>query len=91
VVIRTVFDRWQRLWKKPVTRLIATNGWLQSYGLVRALQVVTIAPDIETVLCSRLIDKGFMRQYFGFESAMKAFILALGLRVIRPRVANFYA
>ena len=55
---------------------------------MRPLGVVDDAPALEGALGSGEIGKGRTGQHLGLEGAVEAFVLALGLRMIGPRVAD---
>src|ERR1700741_1111730 len=55
---------------------------------MRPFGVVKRSPFIEGALAIRKIAKAAPTEHLGFECAMEAFFLALGLRVERPTVQN---
>ena len=67
----------------PVHRDEALRGGRAvAKGAVRAHGVVALPPGIEGALASRVIGERAPAQQFGFEGAVKALVLALGLGVI---------
>ena len=55
---------------------------------MRPLRVVDVAPAVEGALGSGEIGKGWAGQHLGLEAAVEAFVLAHGLRMIGPRMAD---
>jgi hypothetical protein len=87
-VARGVLERCDGLDIVASAGLIAAGRHGKLERLVRPLSVVDHAPVIEGALGSGEIGKGRSGQRFGFEAAMEAFVLAHGLRMIGPRVAD---
>src|ERR1700682_3421254 len=81
-----VLQRRQLLGKRAVAHLIATCRHGHTQGFVRPLVIVTMAPAIKTDLHAVKVSKSSLRQQLYFQGPMKALILALGLRMIRPNV-----
>src|SRR5258706_14684152 len=68
-----------------------SGGHLQPQSFMRSLVVVNMPPLVKGLLalCQRPVELG--AQQFRFEGAMKTFLLALGLRMVRPAMTDLDA
>src|SRR5256885_12634617 len=78
-----VLQRRQLLGKTARTRLIATRRHFHRQSFMRSHVIVAVAPLIEPRLHASEISKDSMGQHFDFQAAMKAFVFALRLWMIR--------
>src|SRR5438105_11423795 len=83
-----VFQRRQLLRKRSRARLIAARRHGHRQSFVRPDVIVAVAPLIKTNLHALEVGKDSLGQDFNFQAAMKAFVFALSLRMIRPTVTN---
>src|SRR6266550_5586373 len=88
LVDRAVFKRRQLFRKRSLADLISTRRHVHVQSFMRSHMIVAVAPFIKTNLHRFKVAKDPLGQYFNFQTAMKAFVFALGLRMIRPTVAN---
>src|SRR5438132_1269295 len=90
-VLGAILDWGQHVRVRARTGLVPArrDGHLQ--GLVWALQIVDIPPPMQVCLAVRHVAKDLVAQDFGDQGAVKAFILALSLRMIGARVAHLDA
>src|SRR5229473_2690017 len=88
LVDRSVLQGRQLFRERPRARLISTSRHGHAQGLMRPHVIVTIAPLIKTNLQAFKVAEDPLGQYLHFQTAMKAFVFALGLRMIRPTVTN---
>src|SRR5438128_3425627 len=88
LVNRSVLQGRQLLWKRPVAKLISTSRQGHAQSFMWPHVIVTVAPLIKTNLHAPKVAIDPLRQNFHFQAAMKAFVFALGLRMIRPTVTD---
>ena len=88
LVDRSVLQRRQLFRKRSLADLISTRRHVHVQSFMRSHVIVAVAPFIKTSLHRFKVAKDPLGQYFNFQTAMKAFVFALGLRMIRPTVAN---
>src|SRR5215475_5424122 len=87
-VNRSIFERRQLFRKRSLTNLIATGRHLHRQSFMRTLGIVTVTPFIKPTLHPRKVTEGPTRQHFGFQASVKAFVIAMGLWMIRATVTN---
>jgi hypothetical protein len=90
-IVRSIFEGRDGLDIVARARLIAAGRDGKLERLVRLLGVVDVAPAVEGALGSGEIGEGRSGQYLGLEAAMEAFVLAHGLWMIGPRMADLDA
>src|SRR5665647_228891 len=90
-VARSVFEGSDRLDIVARARLIAAGRDSKLERLVRPLRVVDVAPAVEGAFGGGEIDEGRAGQHLGLEAAVEAFVLAHGLWMIGPRMADLDA
>src|SRR6266852_784253 len=83
-----IFERRQLLRERSVAHLITTRRHGHAQSFMGSLVIVTMSPRIKTVLHAFKVAKGAVGQQLDFQSPMKALVLALGLRMIRPTVTD---
>jgi hypothetical protein len=83
-----VLDGGQGVRIRPGTGYIARGGRLHTQCLMGPFVVVAVTPGIKARLCLCQILEVTALQHFEFETAMKALILAQGLRMIGTRMAH---
>src|SRR5499427_6020947 len=85
---RIILDGRQALWKRAQTHLV-TRGWhVQVQGLVRTSKIVLLAKALKGAVKITEIFPLPCRKQLPVKRAVKAFIFAHGLRMIRPAVAH---
>src|SRR5581483_3501471 len=87
-VARSIFEGRDGLDVAARARLIAACGDSEFERLVRSLRIVDIAPALESARGGGNIGEGWNGQQFGLEAAVEALVLAHGLRMIGPRMAD---
>ena len=87
-IARGVFEGCDGLDIVAQARLIAACRDGELERLVRSLRVVDVAPAIEGTLGGGEIGKERTGQHLGLETAVEAFVLAHGLRMIGPRMTD---
>ena len=55
---------------------------------MRALEVVDVAPEVKAALSMLEVPEGVVLEQFDIESAVEAFVFALGLRVVGTGMRN---
>src|SRR5882762_3804509 len=88
LVDRAVLQRRQLFRKRSLADLISTRRHVHVQSFMRSHMIIAVAPFIKTNLHRFKVAKDPLGQYFNFQTAMKTFVFALGLRMIRPTVAN---
>ncbi len=83
-----VVDRRQGLGEGAWAGPVAAGGRGEVQRLVGARQVVGIAEAVELPLAVGQVGEGAVAQRLGLQGAVEALLLALGLRVGRPAVAD---
>ena len=68
--------------------LITTRRHGHAQSFMRSLVIITMTPLIKTALHAFKVAKAAVCQQLDFQSPMKALVLALGLRMIRPTVSD---
>src|SRR5438874_6650594 len=84
----SVFDRRQCFAIGSGTHTIAIGRHREAKRLMRALAIVDRPPAVEGLLALDEISEAFAVEHLGFERAMEALVLALGLRMIGPAMAD---
>src|SRR5712692_5906105 len=84
----SILQRRQLLGERSVADLITTRRHGHTQSFMRSLVIVTMTPLIKTALHAFKVAKASVCQQLDFQSPMKALILALGLRMIRPTVTD---
>jgi hypothetical protein len=87
-VVRPVLDRRQHLREGPGARPVPTGRNRQAQGLVRVLEVVHLPPAIELALAGRQVRQHPRAEDLGLQGAVEPLVLALGLWVVRARMAD---
>jgi len=90
-VSRSIFEGSDGLDIVARARLIAAGRDSKLERFMRPLRVVDIAPAVEGALGSGEIGKGWAGQHLSLEAAVEAFVLAHGLWMIGPRMADLDA
>src|SRR5216684_8195240 len=90
-VARGIFEGSDRLDIVARARLIAAGRDGKLERLVRPLRVVDVAPAVEGAFGGDEIGEGRAGQHLGLEAAVEAFVLAHGLWMIGPRMADLDA
>src|SRR5437762_3361701 len=90
-VVRPVFNVEQPAGHRAWAGRVAAGGGLHPDGLVRALEVVDVAPAAEVPLSVFQILEAPPQQHFGAHRAVEALVLAVGLRMQRTAVAQAHA
>src|SRR5687767_2586443 len=88
LVCRSVLDRRQLLGKRSRARLIATGRHLHVQSFMRSHVIVAVAPLLKSTLHVPKVAEHSLGQHFNFQSAMKALLFALRLRMIRAAVSD---
>src|SRR5712691_883768 len=88
LVYRVVFDRWQRLGERARTRLITARRHRHFQSFMRPHVIVAVAPFIKPGLHPGKVSEDSLGQHLDFQGAMKAFVFALRLRMIRATMRN---
>ena len=83
-----IFQCWQLFRKGPRADLISTHRYGHRQRFMRSDVIVAVTPFIEPTLHPLKVAKTPAGQYFYFQAAVKAFIFALGLRMIRSTVTD---
>src|SRR5512134_1777761 len=83
-----VLDRRQLLGKRSRTRSVAAGGHLHVQSLMGPHMIVAMAPLVKSALHVLKVGKHSLGQHFKFQTAMKAFVLALRLRMVRTAMAD---
>src|SRR5882672_7477097 len=83
-----IFERGQDFWVGAWTGPVTLHWRFQAQGFMRALGIVNGPPAIKGSLDLGLIAPATAGQHFGLERSMKAFFLALGLRMICPAMTG---
>src|SRR5215216_5497402 len=87
-VIGTVLDLWQMVGEGARADAITTAGDVDIERLMRPLVVVDMPPDVKGALTFGQIAKVAYAENLSVERAMKALVLALGLRMIGPPMCH---
>src|ERR1700674_289130 len=90
-IVGPVFDRRQGLRKRAAALPIPLARRGHRDRLMRPLVIVDLPPAVERALTRGQIREGGAVQDLGLERAMKAFVLALGLRMVGPAVRHAHA
>lgn len=90
-VSRVIFEGCDGLDIVAWARLITAGRNSEIERLVRSLRVVDVAPALEGPLGGGDIGERWGGQYFGLKAAVEAFVLAHGLWMIGPRMADLDA
>jgi len=85
---RAIIKRLGLLRKGAFARAVARGRGRQIERLVRPLGVVHHPPVVKPALALGQIGKGPPPNHLGRQGAMKPLVLALGLRMVRPAMAN---
>src|SRR6266566_539644 len=88
LVRSAVLQRRQLLGKTARARLIASRRHFHCQSFMRSHVIVAVAPLVKPRLHSGEISKDSMGQYLDFQTAMKAFVFTLSLRMIRTTVTD---
>ncbi len=81
-----VFDDRQIFRHRPGAGRVAAGGNLLAERFVRTFEIVDGAPGIERALGIAKVLEALQREDLGFEGAIEAFVLAVGLGMIGPAV-----
>src|SRR5713226_350049 len=84
----SILQRRQLLRKRSLTWLIAARRHGHRQRFMRPQVIVTVAPFVKTKLHPLKVSKHSLGQHLDFQTAVKAFVFALGLRMIRPTVTD---
>src|SRR2546421_531717 len=84
----SILERRQQLRKRSEAHLITTRRHGHAQSFMRSLVIVTMTPLIKTALHTGKVAKAAVGQQLDFQSPMKALVLALSLRMIRPTVTD---
>src|SRR5215216_2197148 len=87
-VIGTVLDLWQMVGEGARADAITTAGDVDIERLMRPLVVVDMPPDVKGALTFGQIAKVAYAENLSVERAMKALVLALGLRMISVKIVK---
>src|SRR2546425_6108584 len=88
VVNSSILQGPQLFGERPVAKLISTSRHRHPQGFMRPHVIVAVAPLIKTNLHAIRVGKDSLGQDFNFQAAMKAFVFALSLRMIRSTVTD---
>src|SRR6185295_6319938 len=83
-----VLDRWQAFGKTTQTDSIARSRDIESQSIVRTNEIVLMAESLKTMLKIGDVLPLPSTEQLSVKRAVKPFILAHGLRVIRPAVTD---
>src|SRR5690242_20111603 len=86
--VRSIFDRWQCLWKASWTRPVPTTWSFHRQCLMRALVVVEIPPVIKLSLRVLEILQAPLPQHLRLERTVQPFQFPLRLRMVWPGMAH---
>src|SRR5207244_10826959 len=84
----SILQRRQLLRERSVAHLITSRRHGHAQSFMRSLVIVTMTPLIKTALHAFKVAKAAVGQQLDLQSPMKALVLALGLRMIRPAVSD---
>src|SRR5213080_462537 len=84
----SILQRRQLLRERSVAHLITSRRHGHAQSFMRSLVIVTMTPLIKTALHAGKVAKAAVGQQLDFQSPMKALVLALSLRMIRPTVTD---
>src|SRR5436305_265750 len=84
----SILERRQLLRERSVADLITTRRHGHAQSFMRSLVIITMTPLIKTALHAFKVAKAAVCQQLDFQSPMKALVLALGLGMVRPTVAD---
>src|SRR5678815_2466428 len=88
LVSNSVLDRRQLLRKRSRARLITTRRHLHIQSFMRPNMIVAVAPVVKSTLHALKVGEHSLGQHFSFQTAMKALVLSLRLRMIRAAMRN---
>src|SRR5258707_14628002 len=89
--VAVVFGRGQAIVHRPQARPVTTCRHLLSKRLMRPLEIVDLAPGIESTLRLGEIAKAAQCQHLDGKRAVEAFVLAAALRVVRAAMNDLDA
>ena len=91
LVPSSVLDRRQLLGKRSRARLITTCRHLHIQSFMWPHMIVAVAPVVKSTLHALTVGEHSLGQHLSFQTAMKTFVLALRLRMIRAAMQDAHS